>query len=163
MSFSISGAFNMLAVDPPEEEAVVCAGRDEGKVTTMAHSSNGAMWQRFLKEARVAARSIASNKDPPYQVAWALNLRDECTTESSLITSCHPATRTIQKTQAHLAALCARVCIQPGSETIRSKLPPPQLVVLALDVFHSRPELASSAVLADDSLDWSIRAPTQVK
>jgi hypothetical protein len=73
MSFSISGAFNMLAVDPPEEEAVVCAGRDEGKVTTMAHSSNGAMWQRFLKEARVAARSIASNKDPPYQVAWALN------------------------------------------------------------------------------------------
>jgi hypothetical protein len=98
----------MLTVEAPEEDAAVCAGRDEGEAAAMAHSSNGAMWQRFLKEVRAAARNIASNKDPPYQVAWAWNLTE--------------------------------MNVPPGSGFI---------------IWRHPPELASRAVLADDSLKRS--------
>lgn len=82
--------------------------------------------------------------------------RDECTTKPGSMTPCHLVSWNNAKENTGLAislhgktprvraALCARVCIRG-----------------ILDATGLA--LASSAVLADDSLDWSIRATAQVK
>ncbi len=144
----------MLTLEAAEEDAAVCAGRDEGEVATMAHSSNGAMWQRFLQKVRAAARNVASNKEPPYRVAWALNLT-EMNVHREQLHYFVPCT-----TRSHGAALCARVCIQGGRDERRAN----RTAAVhggAGNRFRRRgtlsdtPELASRAVLADDSLKRS--------